>query len=141
MLKIKDSFENILISSKKPNLIETDRGQEFSNNILQYIFNKKIIKTHSGNTSLGGVFAEKINRTIRNLLKRLVFDKGDSNWIDVLPTVTKQHINRIHSSIKMTRLQASLNKNEGCVHKKLLDKRKKIKPKFQVNDLVRLADL
>ena len=32
-------------------------------------------------------------------------------------------------------------KNEGFVHKNLQDKRKKIKPKIQVNDLVRTADL
>ena len=32
---IKDSFENILINSKrKPNLIESDRGKEFYNNIV-----------------------------------------------------------------------------------------------------------
>ena len=31
--------------------------------------------------------------------------------------------------------------NEGFVYKNLLDKRKKIKPKFQINDLVRIADL
>ena len=41
----------------------------------------------------------------------------------------------------MTPIQASLKKNEGFVHKNLLDKRKKIKPKFQVNDLIRVADL
>ena len=39
---IKDSFENILLSSKrKPNLIETDRGKEFYNNIFQDFLNKK----------------------------------------------------------------------------------------------------
>ena len=42
---IKDSFENILISSRrKPNLIKTDRGKEFNNNIF---FNSPI----SGNIS------------------------------------------------------------------------------------------
>ena len=40
----------------------------------------------------------------------------------------------------MTPIQASL-KNEGYVLKNLLNKRKKIQPKFQVNDLVRVADL
>ena len=59
----------------------------------------------------------------------------------VLPTITKQYNNRIHSSTKLTPIQASLKKNEGFVYKNLLDKRKKIKPKFQVNDLVRTADL
>ena len=34
-----------------------------------------------------------------------------------------------------------MKKNESYVYKKLLDKRKKITPKFQVNDLVRTADI
>ena len=34
-----------------------------------------------------------------------------------------------------------MKKNEGYVYKNLLDKRNKIKPKFQINDLVRTADL
>ena len=41
----------------------------------------------------------------------------------------------------MTPIQASLKKNESFVYKKLLDKREKIKPKFLINDLVRVADL
>ena len=62
-------------------------------------------------------------------------------WIDVLPTITKQYNNRIHSSTKLTPIQANLKKNEGCVYKNLLDKRNKIKPKFQLNEFVRVADL
>ena len=50
-------------------------------------------------------------------------------------------MNRIHSSTKLTPIQASLKKNEGHVYQSLLDKRKKIKQKFQVNDLDRTADL
>ena len=139
---IKDSSENMIISSKrKPNLIETDRGKEFYNNIFQDFLNKNNIKLYSRNSSYGAVFAERFNRTIRDLLKRLVFEKVDGNWIDVLPTITKQYNNRIHSSTKLTPIQASLKKNEGYVHKNLLDKRKKITPKFQINDLVRVADL
>ena len=41
----------------------------------------------------------------------------------------------------MTPIQGSFKKNESFVYKNLLDKRKKIKPKFQINDLVRVADL
>ena len=139
---IKDSFENILTNSKrKPNLIETDRGKEFYNNIFQDFLNKNNIKLYSRNSSYGAVFAERFNRTIRDLLKKIVFEQGDAKWIDVLPTITKQYNNRIHSSTKLTPIQASLKKNEGYVYKNLLDKRKKVKPKFQINDLVRTADL
>ena len=139
---IKDSFENILISSKrKPHLIESDRGKEFYNNIFQDYLKKNNIKLYSRNTSLGAVFAERFNRTIRDLVKKPVFEKGDGNWIDVLPVITKQYNNRIHSSTKLSPKDASLNKNEGFVYRNLLDKRKKVKPKFQINDLVRVADL
>ena len=139
---IKDSFENILISSKrKPNLIETDRGKEFYNNIFQDFLNKNDIKLYSRNTSVGAVFAERFNRTIRDLLKKIVFEQGDAKWIDVLPTITKQYNNRIHSSTKLSPKDASLKKNEGFVYKNLLDKRKKVTPKFQINDLIRVADL
>ena len=139
---IKDSFENILISSKrKPNLIETDRGKEFYNNIFQDFLNKNNIKLYSRNSSYGAVFAERFNRTIRDLLKKIVFEHGDAKWIDILPTITKQYNNRIHSSTKLSPKDASLKKNEGFVYKNLLDKRKKVKPKFQINDLVRTADL
>ena len=41
----------------------------------------------------------------------------------------------------MSPIQASLKKNEGFVYKNLIDKRNKIKPKFQINNLVRTADL
>ena len=131
-----------MISSKRsPNLIESDRGREFYNIIFQDFLNKNNIKIYSRNSSYGAVFAERFNRTIRDLLKRPVFEKGESNWIDILPTITKKYNNKIHSSTKLTPIQASLKKNEGYVYKNLSDKRKKIKPKFQLNDLVRTADL
>ena len=38
-------------------------------------------------------------------------------------------------------MEASLKKNEGFVYQNLFDKRKKVKPKFQVNVVVRTADL
>ena len=139
---IKDSFENILTNSKrKPNLIETDRGKEFYNNIFQDFLNKNNIKLYSRNSSYGAVFAERFNRTIRDLLKKIVFEQGDANWIDILPTITEQYNNRRHTSTKLSPKDAFLKKNEGYVYKNLLDKRKKVKPKYEIGDLVRTADL
>ena len=139
---IKDSIENILINSKrKPNLIDSDRGKEFYNNIFLDFLNKNDIKLYSRNSSYGAVFAERFNRTIRDILKKVVFEQGDAKWIDVLPNITKQYNNRVHTSTKLSPKDASLKKNEGFVYKNLLDKRKKVKPKYEIGDLVRTADL
>ena len=71
---IKDSIETILISSKrKPNLIESDRDKGFYSNIFQDFLNKNDIKLYSRNSSFGSVFAERFNRTIRDLLKKTCF--------------------------------------------------------------------
>ena len=128
-------------SKRSPNLIETDRGKEFYNIIFQDFLNKNNIKLYSRNSLYGAVFAERFNRTIRDLLKRPVFEQGDAKWIDILPTITKQYNNRIHSSTKLSPKDASLKKNEGFVYKNLLDKRKKLKPKYEIGDLVRTADI
>ena len=110
---IKDSFENVLISSKrKPNLIESDRGKEFYNKVFQNLLNKNNIKNYSRSTSLGAVFAEKFNRTIRDLLKKIVFEQGYAKWIDVLTTIATQYNNRVHTSTKQSPKGGSLNKTE-----------------------------
>ena len=78
MLKQKKTrtFKYSLISSKrKHGLIESDRGKEFYNNFSQDFLNKNNIKVYSRNTSLGVVFAERFNRTFRDLLKGLLFEK------------------------------------------------------------------
>ena len=105
-----------MISSKRRlGLIENDRGNEFYNNFFEDFLNKNIIKIFSRSSSCGAVFAERFNRTIRNLPKKIVFEPSDAKWIDILPTITKQYNNNVHSSTKLTPIQSSLKKNEGFV--------------------------
>ena len=77
---------------------------------------------------------------IEIFLNDLFSKKDDSNGIDVLPKITKQYNNRVHSSTKLTPNQASLKKNEGLAYKNLLDSRRKKLPKFQINNRVRTTD-
>ena len=139
---MKDSFENILISSRRSaTLIETDHRNDFLNEVFTDVLNKNNNKRFSTNTSLGVVFAERFDRTIEDLNKNPVFRSGDGNWLEILPTITKQGKTRTQFSTKMTPLQASLKKDEGPVYKFLLEKRTRIKTKFKIHDLIRTADL
>ena len=131
-----------MISSKvKPKLFESDCGNEFYKNIFQNCLNNINIKIYSRNRYLGAVFAERFIRTIRDLLQRPIFEKGDGNCIDVLPTKTKQYKKQLHTSFNLTPIQASLKKSEGYVYNNLLDKMKRTNPKFKIHDLVRVSDL
>ena len=96
-----------------------------------------IIKNYSRNKSLGPVFAERFTRTIRNLLKKPVFLKGNAKWLSELPSVFKQYNITIHHSLKMISIDAS---NEKEVYSNLQDKREKQKPVYNLGHFVRTAD-
>ena len=105
---ITNDFSNKLTTSKrKPLRLESDRGTEFYNSIFQNFLKSKNIHHYSRYTDKGPSIAERVIRTIRNLLKKPVFEKGRADWISELPPVIKKYKNTIHHSIKMTPNQAS----------------------------------
>ena len=139
---ITNEFSNILTTSKrKPLKIESDRGSEFYNSIFQNLLRSKNIQHYSRYTDKGPSIAERVIRTVRSLLKKPVFEKGNADWLSELPSVIKQYNNTIHHSIKMTPNQASKKSNERKVYSNLKDKREVRKPKFKLGDLVRTSDI
>ena len=139
---ITNDFSNILTTSKrKPLKLESDRGSEFYNSIFQSFLKSKNIQHYSRNTDKGPSIAERVNRTIRNLLKKPVFEKGKASWIDELQSVVKQYNNTIHHSTKMKPIDASIKSNEKLVYSDLGDDREKHHPKIKLSQLVRTADI
>ena len=80
-------------------------------------------------------------RTVRNLLKKPVFEKGKADWVSELPSVIKQYNNTFHHSIKMKPIDASKKSNEKLVYNNLKDDRDKQLPKYKLGQLVRTADI
>ena len=65
----------------------------------------------------------------------------NADWLSELPSVIKKYNNTIHSSMKMTPIQASKKTNEKLVYSNLTDRRVKQKPKYQLGQLTRTADI
>ena len=139
---ITNEFSNILTKSKrKPLKLESDRGTEFYNSIFQNFLKLKNIHHYSRYTDKGPAIAERVIRTIRNLLKKPVFEKGNADWLSELPSIIKQYNNTIHSSTKMKPIDASKKSNEKEVYSNLQDKRKTLNPKYKLGELVRVSDI
>ena len=139
---ITNEFSNILTTSKrKPLKLESDRGTEFYNSIFQNFLKSKNIQHYSRFTDKGPSIAERVIRTIRNLLKKPVFEKGKADWLSELPSVIKQNNNTIHSSTKMKPIDASKKSNEKLVYSNLQDQRDKQHSKYRLGQLVRTADI
>ena len=139
---ITNEFSNILTTSKrKPLKLESDRGSEFYNSIFQNFLKSKNIQHYSRYTDKGPSIAERVIRTVRYLLKKPVFEKGNADWLSELPSVVKKYYNTIHSSTKMSPIQASKKVNEKEVFSNLRDDRVKRQPKYKLGQLVRTADI
>ena len=139
---ITNEFSNILTTSKRsPVKLESDRGSEWYNSVFQNFLKGKNIQHYSQFTDKAPSIAERLIRTLRNLLKKPVFEKGRADCISELPSVIKKYNNAIHSSIKLTPNQASKKSNERKVYSNLKDKREIQKPKYKLGQLVRTADI
>ena len=73
--------------------------------------------------------------------KETVYEKRNADWLIELALVVKRYNNTIHKSTKMTPVQASLKKDEKVVFDNLQDKRKKRRSLYDVEDLVKTADI
>ena len=139
---ITNEFSIILTTSRrKPLKIESDRGTEFYNSIFQNFLKSKNIHHYSRFTDKGPSIAERVIRTVRNLLKKPIFLAGTADWLSELPSVIKQYNNTVHHSIKMTPVQASKKSNEKLVFSNLQDRRVRQKPKFKLGQKVRTSDI
>ena len=109
-----NEFSNKLSTSKRsPVKLERDRGAKIYKRT--FVLNSKKIQHYSRFTDKGPSNAERVIRTIVNLLKKPVFLEENANWMSELPSVIKQYNNTMHCSIKMSANQASKKSNEKIV--------------------------
>ena len=135
-------FSSILkISKRSPLKLESGRAADFYNSIFQNFLKSQNLQNYSQFTDEGPSLAERVIRTIRNSLEKPAFAAGRTDWLSELPSIIKQYKITIHSSTKMTPIQASIKSNEKEVYSNLQHKRKKYNPKINLGQLVGTADI
>ena len=92
-------------------------------------------------TDEGPSINERVISTIRNLLMKPVFEKGNGDSVTQFTSVIKNYNNTIHSSPKLTPIETSRNLNETTCHCNLNDRRKRCKPSGSLGDFFRTADI
>ena len=98
---ITEEVSKTLTKSKRSELkLESDRDSEFYNSVFQNLLKGKNIHYCSRFTGKAPSIAKRVIRTRRNLLKKPVFEEGNADWLNELPSVIKQNKNKIQSSKK-----------------------------------------
>ena len=140
--EIINSFKDIFKKSKrKPTMIQSDEGTEFTNNLTQTFFKNNNIKWyHTLNRDIKCSICERYNRTILNKIYKNFTLNNNTIWINVLDKLVNEYNNTYHRSIKMKPIDASLKSNENIVRNNLYNfKITNKKPKFSIDDRVRVS--
>ena len=114
-----------------------DDGNEFyNNNVIG------LVELYSTKNKEKSSIVERWIRTMKEKIWKYFTDNNTYTYIDVLPDLVEDYNNTVHSSIKMSPVEASKKKNELTVWRNLYPDRYKINPltpKFSVGDEVRIS--
>ena len=133
---VAEALKNIF-EKRKPEKLWTDKGTEFYNKNV-----KKLIEIYSTENEEKSSIVERWIRTMKEKMWKYFTDNKTFTYIDVLPDLVEDYNNTVHSSIKMTPIEASKKKNELTVWRNLYPDRfeiNKLTPKFSVGDEVRIT--
>lgn len=139
-----EAFISILDEAgSKPYMIVMDKGTEFNNSRFENFCKENNIKLINPQSQTHAAFVERFNRTLQGLIYKYMTEKETNKFINVLPSLVKTYNNRIHRMIQTTPYKAENDEDEALKINLLAsrnrEKLKKTKPKFKINDVVRIA--
>merc|ERR1711954_19650 len=111
---LKDVFEK---SGKPPEKIQTDKGSEFKCNLFQSLMQENNIEHYFSTSDRKCAVVERFNLTIQQLLYKLMANYNTYAWTNLSPHAMKIYLNRKHSPIKMTPLDAKKEENQKKIKK------------------------
>jgi hypothetical protein len=136
--EVADAFLYIFQNERrKPNKLHVDQGKEFYNKNVRDVLDKYKIDMYSTGTENKASIVERFNRTLGNKLKPMLY--RNFNWIDILPKVINNYNNTYHRTIKMKPNEVNKDNEQKLLASVYNYKISKSKPKFELEDRVRLS--
>lgn len=127
----------IIFQDRKPNKLWVDKGKEFYNKDV-----RSLVEIYSTENEEKSSVVERWNRTMKEKMFKYFTANSTRRYIDILDELVDRYNNTVHSSIKMTPTEASIEKNENRVYMNLYNDKdfdSVPKPKYSVGDHVRIT--
>lgn len=137
--EVTKAFQKIF-KERVPDRLQSDKGTEFLSKTTQKLMTHHNIKWFTTeNVEIKCSIVERFNRTLKTKMWKYFTANNTRRWIDVLDKLVKNYNNSYHRSIKMTPVEASKEENESIVYKNLFKPKIISKPKYKLNDRVRIS--
>ena len=137
-----EAFKTIFKEGRIPKKLWTDKGGEFYNGNMDNLRKLYDIELYSTENEEKSSIVERWIRTMKEKMFKYFTENNTYRYIEALPELVEDYNNTIHSSTKLTPIEASKKKNELTVWRNLYPDRYKINnltPKFSVGDEVRIS--
>ena len=123
-----------IFKERKPSKLWVDKGKEFYNKEV-----RSLVELYSTENEEKSSVVERWNRTMKEKMFKYFSANSTRKYIDVLDEMVKNYNSTIHSSIKMTPIEASKKNKENTVWQNLYSiPMPAAHPKFSVGDRVRI---
>lgn len=141
-LEVAEKLEPILKKYKMKNF-QTDQGKEWFNVNVRKLMKKYKINHYHTFTEIKAGVVERLNRTLKERMWRKFTARGSYEWLTILPKIVAEYNNTVHRTIGMKPKDVQ-RKHVKVILARINDRRPgsrqtKIKPKFNVNDRVRIS--
>jgi hypothetical protein len=136
---VKDALDTIM-KKRFPDKLQSDKGAEFRNKIVQsFLKNKGIHFYTSNNEDIKAAVIERFQRTLKGKMWRYFTKNKTRHYLDVLPDLVAGYNSSFHRSIGMQPVQVT-KANEKEVWSRLYrtDAMKRVLHKFDVGEKVRI---
>ncbi len=140
---ILSAFKKI-VKARKPNKIQSDKGTEFLNSLVQKYFKSLDIHFYTTNSELKASVVERFNRTLKEKMWRYFTHKKNNKYIEVLQDLVNSYNNTYHRTIKTKPLLVT-TKNEQKIYKNIYGHERNsgdesvVNPQFKIGDKVRIS--
>lgn len=141
-ISVKKAFKNIIEKGRKCKILISDAGTEFNNKLFkQFLYENQIKHFIMRNTEIKASVAERVIRTLKEKIQKVISKTEDKKYIKYLDKITENYNRTIHSRTKLRPIDVNEN-NKNQVFLNLFSERiPNENSKFKINDKVRLLKL
>jgi hypothetical protein len=138
-IEIKNAFEKILESNRKPKYLQADKGTEFFNNEFRPFLTALNIRLYAIVSDKKACIVERFNRTLKEKMFRYFSYTKTKKYLDVLDDLVSSYNKSYHRSIKMCPADVNLSHvNDIWKFMYMKDSKGPVVFKYKVGDYVRV---
>jgi len=138
-LEVSKAMQSIISKANySPKHINSDQGSEFYNKLFKKLMKKYDINHYSTYSTKKAAIAERVIRTLKNLIYKKISIVGNHKWLNLLQSLTAIYNKTKHSTIKMRPIDVRPDTSlDVFTPKKVITPSKR--KKMQVGDIVRIS--